>query len=425
MILKASQRGGGQNLAAHLMRADDNEHISLHQLRGFASDDLRGAFKEAEAISQGTKCKQYLFSLSLSPPESEAVSAEEFEAAIDRIEARLGLEGQPRAIVIHEKEARRHAHVVWSRIDAQEMKARQLSFFKTKLVSLSRELYLENGWQLPDGLRNAAERNPANFTLAEWQQAKRQGVDPRWLKQTLQECWANSDSRRAFVVSLEENGFFLAKGDRRCHVVLDHQGEVWSLARCLDVRTKDLRARLGSGEDLPDVAQTKKLVGSRMTPAIKRHIAEARERFAGRSEQLASYKQAMTEHHRKARAKVKDRQRAEWDAETLARTARLPKGLKGLWHRLTGKYRAVKKQNETEAQATRERHAQERQQLIEKQFQQRRVLQERERDLRKQQAEQLRELRRDVGRYLQFTKSELSHGSSQRRTRGRSLGLER
>jgi len=105
MILKASQRGGGQDLAAHLMRMDDNEHLSVHELRGFASDNLRDAFREVEAISQGTKCRQYLFSLSLSPPADARVPVEDFEAAIERIEERLGLEGQPRAVVFHEKKA--------------------------------------------------------------------------------------------------------------------------------------------------------------------------------------------------------------------------------------------------------------------------------------------------------------------------------
>jgi hypothetical protein len=99
MILKASQRGGGQNLAVHLTRLDDNDHMELHELRGFASDDLKGAFKEAEAISLGTKCRQYLFSLSLSPPEDARVPVEHFEDAIERVEDRLGLAGQPRAIV--------------------------------------------------------------------------------------------------------------------------------------------------------------------------------------------------------------------------------------------------------------------------------------------------------------------------------------
>jgi hypothetical protein len=167
MILKGSQRGGGQDLAVHLTRIDDNEHISLHQLRGFASDNLRDAFKEAEAISRGTKCRQYLFSLSLSPPEQANVTPDQFEDAIDRIEARLGLSDQPRAIVFHETEGRRHAHCVWSRIDPETMTARQLPFFKTKLVGISRELYLEHGWDMPRGLANSTQRDPRNFTLAE------------------------------------------------------------------------------------------------------------------------------------------------------------------------------------------------------------------------------------------------------------------
>jgi hypothetical protein len=53
MILKGSQRSGGRDLAAYLMKVDDNEHVRLHELRGFASHDLKSAFKEAEAISLG------------------------------------------------------------------------------------------------------------------------------------------------------------------------------------------------------------------------------------------------------------------------------------------------------------------------------------------------------------------------------------
>jgi hypothetical protein len=202
MIIKGSQRAGGRNLAAHLMRNDDNEHVRLHELRGFASDNLFDAFKEAEAIAKGTRCKQYLFSLSLSPPSDASVPVDAFERTVDRIEERLGLQGQPRAIVIHEKEGRRHAHCVWSRIDADTMTARPLPFFKNKLMEIGRELYLENGWKLPRGLESPSERNPTNFTLAEWQQARRQGIDPRWLKQVLQESWKGADNRRAFENSI-------------------------------------------------------------------------------------------------------------------------------------------------------------------------------------------------------------------------------
>jgi hypothetical protein len=89
------------------------------------------------------------FSLRLNPPLAEHVPIEAFEAAIEQIEHKLGLDGQPRAIVFHEKEGRRHAHAVWSRIDTQTMTAVNLPHYKMKLRDVSRNLYLEHGWKMP------------------------------------------------------------------------------------------------------------------------------------------------------------------------------------------------------------------------------------------------------------------------------------
>lgn len=36
MILISSSRSGGANLATHLMRTDQNEHVDVHELRGFS-----------------------------------------------------------------------------------------------------------------------------------------------------------------------------------------------------------------------------------------------------------------------------------------------------------------------------------------------------------------------------------------------------
>lgn len=424
MILKASQRGSGQNLAAHLLRTDDNEHVLVHDLRGFASDDLHGAFKEAEAVSQGTKCRQYLFSLSLNPPEAENVPVWVFEDAIERIEGKLKLEGQPRAIVFHEKEGRRHAHCVWSRIDAETMTARQMSFFKQKLMGVSRDLYLENGWKMPRGLENAAERNPTNFSLAEWQQAKRQDIDPRWLKTTLQHCWARSDNGRSFARSLEEHGFFLARGDRRGFVVLDHNGEVWSLARSLDLKSKEVAARLGDAAALPGVEVAKASVGARMTPAIRRHVEESRARFQKRSAALGQRRMEMTHRHRAARGQQKASQEVQWQQETRARAERLPKGLRGLWHRITGRYQQIRSENEREAQRTQERHAGERQTMIDRQRDERAVLQKQFREMRSQQAALLLELRKDIGRYLRMARARADSAALSNR-RGSGLRLQR
>jgi hypothetical protein len=126
--------------------------------------------------------------LSLNPPKNAVANEADFERAADEAEERLGLVGQPRAIILHEKEGRRHAHVVWSRSDAENMRAVNLAHFKNKLTSLSRELYLEHGWALPDGLRQHGGKSPLNFTLAEWQKAKRLGLDPREIKSVFREA---------------------------------------------------------------------------------------------------------------------------------------------------------------------------------------------------------------------------------------------
>lgn len=190
MILKGSQRCGSRQLAAHLLKTEDNEHVEVHDIRGFMSDNLQGAFHEAYAASRGTRCQQFLFSLSLNPPENETVSVDVFETAIERVENKLGLQDQPRVIVFHEKEGRRHAHCVWSRIDTDEMKAVHLPHFKRKLADVSKELYLEHNWQIPKGFIDKNQKSPFNFTRDEWNKAQRSGKHPKDVKIQLQECWA-------------------------------------------------------------------------------------------------------------------------------------------------------------------------------------------------------------------------------------------
>ncbi|WP_193169955.1 hypothetical protein [Nisaea nitritireducens] len=112
MILKASERGGGKQLALHLLNDRDNDHVEVHDIRGFIAGDLVGVMKEAHAVSKGTRCQNFLFSVSLNPPDTETVSTDVFETTIERIESTNGLAGHPRVIVFHEKEGRRHAHAV-------------------------------------------------------------------------------------------------------------------------------------------------------------------------------------------------------------------------------------------------------------------------------------------------------------------------
>jgi len=141
MILKGNQRAGGRQMALHLLNAEQNEHVNVHEVRGFIAEDVLGALNETYALSKGTQCKQFMYSLSLNPPQNERVDIGIFETTLDRIETKLGLEDQPRVVVFHEKEGRRHAHCVWSRIDVDKMKAINIAFPKRKLNDISKSRY--------------------------------------------------------------------------------------------------------------------------------------------------------------------------------------------------------------------------------------------------------------------------------------------
>jgi ATP-dependent exoDNAse (exonuclease V) alpha subunit len=256
VILNGNQRGNARDLALHLMKAE-NERVEIHELRGFMSHDLMGALNELYAVSRATRCDQFMYSLSLNPPKGVSVSNAEFEQAIEQAEQRLGLTGQARAIVFHEKQGRRHCHVVWSRIDLETMKAVQMSYDREKLTALSKELFIQRGWEMPRGLKERGERNSTNYTYDEHQQAQRVGKNAAQIKAEIQEAWAASDTRAAFEHALAERGYILTRWDRRDFVVVDAHGEVYSLPRMVGVKTKDVRARLGDGADLPSVEEVK------------------------------------------------------------------------------------------------------------------------------------------------------------------------
>lgn len=348
MILKGSQRGGGAQLARHLLNALDNDHITVQELRSFMADNLRGAFEEAHAISKGTRCTQFLFSLSLNPPKDAAITVDDLMAAADRAEKALGLEGQPRAVVVHEKEGRRHAHAVWSRIDAETLKAINLPHFKNRLKSLSKELYLDHGWELPQGHKENGWKNPLNFSLAEWQQAKRLDMDPREIKQVMREAWSRSDNQSSFKAALEENGLYLAKGDRRGFVALDLHGEIYSVSRWSGIKTKELNERLGKPDALPDVSETREHLRKSLSKNLRNYMREMQDQHKEARAPLMEERRDMVRDQRIERVKLQHALDKRWKEESKARSDRFATGFKGVWELLTGKARDIRRKNEHE-----------------------------------------------------------------------------
>ena len=365
-IAFGSQRASGGDMARHLLNAEDNEYVDVMEVRGSIADDLAGAFAEWEvhALTM-TRCKKYLYSLSVNPDTAQGpLTHDQYMDYIERTEAKLGLQGQPRAIVAHIKEnklgeLREHYHCVWSRIDVAECRAIPISFDRMKLMAVSREFAHDHGLTLPDGYRSGKAK-AKQLSLYDKVQMDQTGLSKKDRMDLITDLWRASDSAKAFVAGLEENGYMLARG-RRPYVLVDIYGHTNALPRMIDdkqVRQQDVAAFLETefpSEELPDVDEAKKLAAS--------HYQERKAllRVEEQAEQLEVLKRSQDSRTEKLSAEIEDtltrhaRQRADLDsAQAEARDAlalrqagedvqvqferaqNAPKGLLGFFSRISG-----------------------------------------------------------------------------------------
>lgn len=364
MIPFSSQRGLGQDLATHLLNEHDNEVMELVEIRGAIADDLHGAFAEWELQAKYlTKCQRYLYSLSINPdPRQEALTQEQYFDYIDRIEEKLGLSGQPRAVVFHTKHGRNHAHVVWSRIDLSQEKAIQLSHDRPKLMDVTREFARDHGLELPDGYfkdNNNNEKSSQNSLYEQYQQ-NATGLTKKQHMEQVTEAWMHSDNAKSFVNALREKGYILATG-KRPYVLVDIYGGMNALSKLISdkkIRTKDVRAFLEKDfpiNKLPTVEQARAEVAQQRQAMDERREEQAyddkldqlahaqADRRASLASQLGKLKKQQGEenqnlqhkHTKESLAHKQDYLRAQ-KAIRAKRLAARPTGLAEFLGRITG-----------------------------------------------------------------------------------------
>lgn len=285
MIVNGKSRGGPKQLATHLLRADTNERVTVLELQS-SHTELADAFKEWQMIAEGTQGKRGLYHANIDPDARYTMSAEQWHRSVEVLERELGLDGQPRAVILHEKHGRQHLHVVWQRTDIATMTLISDSKNYYAHEDASSRLEEEFGHERVPGKHS--KRDPdralpqAEINHAEWQQAERTGIDPRAFKDQVTALYQASDSGPAFQQALDAQGLMIAKGDRRDFVVIDPSGEVYSLARQIrGVTATDLRSFMADidPEALPSVAAAKALQRERppLEPAPPEPLAKVPE----------------------------------------------------------------------------------------------------------------------------------------------------
>lgn len=305
MIIKGKSRAGPSQLARHLERADTNERVAVLEMQSPAPN-LTEAFRDWQALSEGTRGDKGLYHANIDPAETYRMTPEQWTRAVDVLEQELGLQGQPRAVVLHEKHGREHIHVVWARTDIDTMRMRSDSQNYQAHERASHQLEVEFGHEIVPGKHQKRDRQQdmptSEISHAEWQQSERSGLDPRDRKEQITGLFQASDSAPAFRAALEDAGYVLARGDRRDFVLIDQVGEVHSLGRQIKgIKAADLREFMAGvdREALPDIATARDQQRDRdMQPEPTRPLDSA---SANADERLAAEDRRKAQEREKAR----------------------------------------------------------------------------------------------------------------------------
>ena len=374
MILKGSQRGGPKALARHLMNSVENDHVELHQVHGLASESLMDALLEIDASKGASRSNKPFYHLSLNPPEEGSPSIADFESAISAAENRLGLDGQPHVVVFHEKQGRRHAHVVWSRVD-EDGRLKRISFDKRHLQRLSAQLYQQHGWHMPIGLEEGGKALSTNYRLDEWMQSKRTGISPEEHKRLIGEAYRQSDGVTAFAQALKQQGYVLAQG-RRGYVAVSLDGEVHSVMRAVGKRKKEVEAWLGKPADagLSAVEDVQEQVKEEYAASMKQEVEQLKVAHAREMKPYGHELQALRKKQRAQRELLKGWQQQKFEQLETRLASRHRRGIMGLWDRLIGSHRRTEEQNRREREDAEARARAEKEEMIRKQITQRRGL---------------------------------------------------
>jgi hypothetical protein len=278
-----SRRAGGW-WAKHLENKATNERVEVVEIVGLNATTLPEAFREMHAVSRGTKCDNYFYQANINPRADEHLTPEQWQKAVDTLEKNLGLTGQPRFVIEHEKEGRTHQHVIWSRIDITQMRAIPDSLTAAIHERTSRELEisfdLERGKSIlvADRDFDRPERRPKKHETI---RALDSGIDPQTMKVEVSALWCSADNAHSFKAALEANGYVLARGDRRDMVIIDQAGDVHSLGRRAGVKAAELRERMKviDPASLPSViearAQQRAVLEAKQAPTHDRDAANA------------------------------------------------------------------------------------------------------------------------------------------------------
>jgi Relaxase/Mobilisation nuclease domain len=243
MIINGGSRSNGAFFAAHLANAEHNERVTLCEFRNLAARNLPDAFREMQAVALGTRCENFFYHANINPRSDEELTADQWQFAVDTLEAALGLSEHARFVVEHRKAGRTHRHAIWSRINVRTMTAVRMTddYEKHQAVAraLERQFVLRAERSVLGGNRREGKRPPRRPKTWESFRGKKSGISPSQMKEQVTGAYFGSSGAGEFALRLSQHGCTLVRGSTSGYCIRDEAGHLHSLLRRIEGITAD------------------------------------------------------------------------------------------------------------------------------------------------------------------------------------------
>lgn len=261
---------GAAQYYLHDKKASTSERVAWTHTVNLPTDNAEKAFgwmahtamnaeqlkKEAGIAATGRKSKAgavYSYSLAWAPeqaPKQEDMLSSALETLVT-----LGLKDHEAVLVAHQEKEHKHVHIICNLINPQDGRIKVPSYDRLTLSAWAEAKEKEDGKiYCEERVLNNQKRREKGLDAHEHAIVKYREKKLEVARQ-IQVLYELSDSGKSFQSALEEQGFTLAKGDRRGFTLVDGEGKVYSLARQLEgQRAKDIKSRLADIDlsTLPD-----------------------------------------------------------------------------------------------------------------------------------------------------------------------------
>ena len=185
-------------------------------------------------------------------------------------------------------------------------------------------------------------------------------------------------------------------------MVVDHTEKVYSLSRHGGIKTKELKARLGSPDDLPSIALTNVRIRNIYTKEMLGKVNSLKNQHKAQMRPYEEQKTALIQKQRQERREQQEQHILKRKATMKAVRSRFRKGVMGFFDKVTGKTERLRLIGRKELNAVKAEHSEARHKII---FQHNRERAELQKHIRQNNERQLEE-RRQLAKTIQQIRAE-------------------